>query len=77
MRTLVKNGWLPLVLFALSGAMQAQEVGANPEMADTFYSEGKIYIVIAVLSMVLVGIFVYLFSMERKLKRLEEQLKQK
>jgi CcmD family protein len=47
------------------------------EMADGFYKEGKIYIVIAVLSIVLVGIVVYLFSMDRKLKKLEEHLKNK
>ena len=38
---------------------KAQEV-AGPEMADTFRSEGKIYVVIAVLSIAFICIITYL-----------------
>ena len=46
------------------------------EMADNFFnSNGKIYVVIGVVLIVLLGIFSYLFVTERKLNRLEKELK--
>jgi CcmD family protein len=47
------------------------------EMADAFHSNGKIYIVITVLSIVFVGIVIYLVSMDRKLNRIERKLTEK
>ena len=44
------------------------------EMADTFRSEGKIYVVVAVILVMLIGLFVYLIIIDRKVKRLENQL---
>ena len=38
------------------------------EMADTFRSEGKIYVVVLVALIILVGIFFYLFRIEGKIK---------
>ena len=35
---------------------------------------GKIFVVVAVLSMILVGIFVYLFVMDRKISKLEKEV---
>ena len=44
------------------------------EMADQFLnSNGKIFVVLGVLLIILFGIFGYLFSVEKKLKRLEKQ----
>tara|TARA_B100000700_G_scaffold29625_1_gene28540 strand:+ start:372 stop:560 length:189 start_codon:yes stop_codon:yes gene_type:complete len=42
------------------------------EMADTFRSEGKIYVVVLVALIILVGIFVYLFRIEGKIKDLNK-----
>lgn len=50
---------------------QAQQV----EMADTFRQEGKIYVVVAVAIVILTGIFVYLFLLDRKVSKIEKQLK--
>ena len=44
------------------------------EMADTFRSEGKIYVVIAVMSVILIGLFIYLFTIGNKISRLEKKL---
>ena len=69
-----KQAWiLLLMLSSLVCAAQNNEV----QMADTFYKEGKIYVVITILSIVLVGIAVYLFTIERKLKKLEDSIKDK
>ena len=46
----------------------------QPEMADTMRANGKIYVVVGVILIVLAGLFVYLFSIERKVKKLEDKI---
>lgn len=43
------------------------------EMADTFRADGKIYVVVAVILVILVGLFVYLYLIDRKITKLENQ----
>jgi len=38
---------------------------------------GKIFVVVAVLAIILVGIFVYLFTIDRKVRKLEKEIKEK
>ena len=71
-----KQQFVFIVLFVLSNNIFSQDMH-QPEMADSFYKDGKIYIVISVLSIVLIGVLVYLFSMDRKLNKLEKELKDK
>jgi len=47
------------------------------EMADTMRSEGKIYVVVAMILIVLGGLIIYLIAMDRKVKKLEGQLRDK
>ncbi len=49
----------------------------EPQMADVFRQEGKIYVVIGVLVLVLLSIAFVLFIIERRLARLEKELGQK
>jgi CcmD family protein len=51
----------------------AQTMNAEPEMADTFRSNGKIYVVIAVLSIIFICIISYLVYLDIKLKKLEKK----
>lgn len=44
------------------------------EMAEHFRKEGKIYVVIAVVLLVLIGIAFYLFLLDRKIKKIEDQI---
>lgn len=46
----------------------------EPEMADTMRSEGKIYVVVAILLVILIGLAAYLFSVDRKVARLEKKI---
>lgn len=46
----------------------------SPEMADTFRAEGKIYVVVAIILIVLSGLVAYLFMLDRKLTRLERMM---
>jgi len=45
----------------------------QPQMADTFRQEGKIYVVVLVLSIVFVCLATYLVIIDRKLKKLENK----
>ena len=49
----------------------------SAEMADTFRSEGKIYVVVAIILVILIGLILYLFLLDRKLNKLEELVKGK
>tara|TARA_B110000444_G_C18836644_1_gene596395 strand:+ start:1479 stop:1676 length:198 start_codon:yes stop_codon:yes gene_type:complete len=42
------------------------------EMADLMRSSGKIYVVVAVLSTIFIGLMVYLFRMDQRIKNLEK-----
>ena len=69
---------LPFVLMMLSVfSASAQTPANNVQMADGFYAEGKIYVVIGITGIIFIGIAVYLFMIERKVKKLEEALKEK
>lgn len=63
--------YISLIIFTfLSITTFAQEV----EMADTMRSEGKIYVVVTILLLILVGLIGYLFQLDRKVSRLEKKL---
>jgi CcmD family protein len=47
-------------------------VSAEPEMADAMRSNGKIYVVVAVLATIFAGIFIYLIYLDRKISRIEK-----
>jgi uncharacterized membrane protein len=61
-----------LVLFLFITA-QAQAVS----MADTFRSEGKIYVVIGVILLIFAVLFAYLIYLDLRLKRIEKEEKNK
>ncbi|MFA6276111.1 MAG: CcmD family protein [Pedobacter sp.] len=43
------------------------------EMADALRSDGKIYVVVAVIVIILLGLLIYLFSLDKRLKMLEKK----
>jgi len=49
----------------------------NIEMADWLYSSGKIYVVIAVIAVIFIGIIFYLISIDKKVSKLEKEIKNK
>ncbi len=48
---------------------------SDVEMADALRQDGKIYVVVVVLLTIMVGMIIYLISLDRKVTRLEKQLK--
>ncbi len=49
----------------------------EPQMADGMRAEGKIYVVITVLAVIFGCVVAYLVMIDRKVKKLEEELKNK
>lgn len=45
----------------------------HPDMADTMRSNGKIYVVVAVCLIILLGLFLYAMTLDRKIKKLEKE----
>jgi CcmD family protein len=43
------------------------------EMADALRSSGKIYVVVVTIVIVFVGLAIYLFSIDRRLKKIEKE----
>jgi CcmD family protein len=52
--------------------VQAQP-GQDVEMADVMRSSGKIYVVIGTIVIVFAGLAIYLFSIDRRLKKIEKE----
>jgi|TARA_B110000438_G_scaffold27292_1_gene26121 hypothetical protein len=44
----------------------------NVTMADTFRSEGKIYVVIVVFLLILFSLFYYMFRIDKKIDKIEK-----
>ncbi|KAA9325367.1 CcmD family protein [Hymenobacter busanensis] len=64
---------LAAVLLPALAAVAQQPAG--PEMADQFRQDGKIYVVVGVIVIVLLGLLAYLVSIDRKVGRLERELR--
>lgn len=47
----------------------------NTEMADTMRSNGRIYVVVAVMSTILLGLILYVLRLDRKISKLEKETK--
>lgn len=71
MNKLVKMMGL-LLLLVMSTAVQAQEVAATADNAGLMRSNGRIYVVVAVVVTILLGLFAYVFNLDRKITRLEK-----
>jgi CcmD family protein len=59
-----------VVALLINSAASAQDA----EMADGMRANGKIYVVVGIVLIVLAGLVVYLFVMDKKLTKLEKQL---
>jgi protein-S-isoprenylcysteine O-methyltransferase Ste14 len=71
MKWLKKIVLLPVALLNAAGVFAQDKV----EMADVMRSNGKIYIVVTICLTVLVGLFFYVFMLDRKISRFEKSSK--
>jgi len=65
-----------LLLLLLPSGLAAQG-SQSVEMADAFRQEGKIYVVVLGLVIILTGVILFLIRVDRKLTRLEREVSSK
>ncbi|MEZ5013030.1 MAG: hypothetical protein R2794_01935 [Chitinophagales bacterium] len=58
-------------------ALQAQEANENNTMDDLLRSNGMIFVVVGVILIILIGLILYLVSIDKKISRLEKEHKEK
>jgi len=73
MKKLILLFLLGLTTFFHSFAQSSNDV----EMADVLRSSGKIYVVVAVVFVIFLGFIIYLFTIDRKISRMENKEKNK
>ena len=66
---MIKPFFLSIFLISCSYALLAQSFG------DNMRSNGKIYVVVAVLVTIFIGIILYLIRLDRKIAKLEKETK--
>jgi len=64
---------LSLMTIILTQTNALGQVKEKVEMADNFRADGKIYVVLAIILVILAGLFFYLIRIDRKVTKLEEQ----
>jgi len=76
--------WLMVFFLFISLNVLAQEKieitetdyqNSRVEMADTMRADGKIYVVVGIIAIVMGGILLYVVNTERKIAKLEENFK--
>jgi CcmD family protein len=59
------------ILMLLTVPCFSQETAGNEN--SFMYQNGKIFVVLAVVVVIVIGLFIYLFSLDRKITRLEKK----
>ncbi len=67
---------ISLFIFLMVSMFAESQTASEPQMADMFRDNGKIYVVITVIAMIFVAIVLFLVNLERKIKKLEKRLKE-
>lgn len=62
-----------LILFLITFTTAFAQSADDVEMADVLRSSGKIYVVILTIVIVFIGLAIYLFSIDRRLKKIENE----
>jgi hypothetical protein len=80
LQTMGLNPWmvakvLPVLFLLNSGRTMAQD--AAPEMADALRQDGKIWVVVASIFIIVIGMVLFLLRLEGKVSKLEKDLKSK
>ena len=64
-----------ILLLLINFVSIAQDTAEAVEMADTMRSNGKIYVVLAVILTIFLGIIIYLVRLDKKMSRLEKEIR--
>ena len=64
-----------MFLITVSSLVAQTTAIENETMANTMRSNGKIYVVVAVVTTILIGLIAYMFRVEKKISSIENDLK--
>jgi hypothetical protein len=72
----MRKGYIHLLLFIFSLCLAVMAYAQRPTTTTTgsvMRSNGKIYVVMAICITILVGLILYVISIDRKIKKIEKQ----
>jgi cytochrome c biogenesis protein CcdA len=69
----IKTIFSLFILMLVTIFVQAQEGKSNTTFGETMRSNGRIYVVIAVILTILIGLILYLVRLDRKIRKLEKE----
>jgi len=67
----MKKFSVTILMLALSLQLFAQN--GDSSITDSVYASGKIYVVVACVVLILLGLLFFLFTIEKRLKKLEQK----
>jgi CcmD family protein len=62
-----------LTLLMITMCVRAQEGTAKTTIGETMRSQGRIYVVVAVMLTILIGLILYLVRLDRKIGKVEKE----
>ena len=71
---IIKKTLLSILAALMPIFLMAQSAPNEVDMADVMRSNGKIYVVVAVVTIIMTGLIVYLISLDRKITKLEKRI---
>lgn len=69
----MKNKFIAFLICMGTLGANAQGQANNETMASAMRSNGKIYVVVAVLLTIMIGLIAYMISVDRKISKLEKE----
>jgi CcmD family protein len=70
---MIKLKKIIIVLLLMISSVAAYAHDGKETLADTMRSNGRIYVVVAVVVAILIGLLLYLWRLDRKMTRLEKE----
>ena len=61
-----------ILLLLCNATIGLSQTSPSPEMADVMRANGKIYVVVGTLLIILIGVIYYLVSLDKKISKLEK-----
>ena len=69
----IRTLFMLLSLLMVTLFVQAQEETAKTTIGETMRSNGRIYVVVAVMLTILIGLILYLVRLDRKISKIEKE----
>jgi hypothetical protein len=69
----MKNSILSIIFILFASLVNAQQTAEASPMAFDMRSNGKIYVVVAVLLTIMIGLILYIISVDKKISKLEKE----